>query len=323
MTELTLYGRAVRTVFHLLGERENDLTYALGWGLADGEQLARHLLSDVFERDDVGDLRAVRLQRFERGGGFTDIEVESDRVAIVLEAKRGWNLPTHAQLRKYAPRVAQEDIGRIVVVSEASPAFAAPHLPDAVAGVPIVYRSWKQIVRLAQSCASQGGHQERRLVRELTTYLESLMTMQNQTSNMVYVVALGARPTAWSGSLTPIEIVTAKDRYFHPVGGGYPKEPPNYIGFRWNGRLQQIRHVDSYEVFTDPHEHISEIPSQRWERSFLYSLGPPIVPPKIVKTGNLYRAARVEAALDLLLTCDTISEARDKTRERLATTAVA
>jgi hypothetical protein len=36
-----------------------------------------------------------------------------------------------------------------------------------------------------------------------------------------------------------------------------------------------------------------------------------------VRTGNLYRAARIEAALDLLLTSETIAEARDNTRARL------
>lgn len=37
-----------------------------------------------------------------------------------------------------------------------------------------------------------------------------------------------------------------------------------------------------------------------------------------MRTGNLFRAQRVWCALDLLLTCATIREARDKTRERLA-----
>jgi hypothetical protein len=315
--DLTLYGRTINTVFDLLGDQENDLTYALGWGLARNEHFARGLLADTFPQQEIGELRTVRLQEFEPGGGFTDIELESEYVAIVLEAKRGWNLPTVDQLTKYTRRLAQAEIGRILVVSEASPEFAAPHVPVAVAGVPVAYRSWKELVLLAESCASQGGHAERRLLKELTAYLRGLMTRQNQTSNMVYVVSLGAQRTSFSGSLTPIEIVTVKDRYFHPVGGGWPKEPSNYIGFRWDGRLQQIRHVDAYEVFTDPHEHVPEIPSQQWSRHFLHILGPPIIPTKVVRTGNLYRAARVEAALDLLLTCDTISDAREKTRERL------
>ena len=164
------------------------------------------------------------------------------------------------------------------------------------------------------------AHAEKRVLRELSTYLRGLMTMQKQTSNMVYVVSLGTARTNWSGTLTPVEIVTLKNVYFCPIGGGYPKEPPNYLGFRWHGRLQQIRHVEDYEVFTDPHELLPEIPSpsEAWERHFLYKLGTPIMPPNEVRTGNLYRAQRVEAAIDLLLTSETIREARDRTQERLA-----
>ena len=317
MPELTLHGQRVGTVFNLLGDKENDLTYALGWGLAQNEHLARRLLEEVFPKTEIGELRAVRLQEFEPGGGFTDIEIESEHVAMVLEAKRGWDLPTREQLVKYTPRLAQAEIGRLLVVSEASLEFAAPHVPTTIGGVLVVYRSWRQVVLLAESCLGRGGHAERRLLRELIAYLRGLMTMQNKTSNMVYVVALGAHRTPWSGSLTPIEIVTEKNRYFHPVGNRYPKEPPNYVGFRWAGRLQRIHHVESYEVFTDPHEHFPEIPSDEWERHFLYTLGPVVTPPQGVRTGSLYQAARVEVALDLLLTCRTISEARDRTQARL------
>ena len=34
MAELLLHGRPVPTVFDLLGRNENDMTYALSWGLA-------------------------------------------------------------------------------------------------------------------------------------------------------------------------------------------------------------------------------------------------------------------------------------------------
>jgi hypothetical protein len=160
--------------------------------------------------------------------------------AAALEAKRGWSLPTEDQLRQYRPRLEQFEIGRILVVSECTPEFAQPQLPGAIEGVPVVYRSWKQIVQLAEACAPT-AHAEKRILRELSTYLRGLMTMQKQTSNMVYVVSLGTERTDWSGTLTPVEIVTHKNVYFCQIGGGYPKEPPNYLGFRWYGRLQQIR----------------------------------------------------------------------------------
>jgi hypothetical protein len=43
-------------------------------------------------------------------------------------------------------------------------------------------------VRLAEACAPP-GHAEKRMLRELTTYLRGLMTMQNHTSNLVGHVA--------------------------------------------------------------------------------------------------------------------------------------
>jgi hypothetical protein len=74
--------------------------------------------------------------------------------------------------------------------------------------------------------------------------------MQNVTSNLVYVVSLSPRKLGGSG-LSSRDIAVEHDRYFHPMGGGrggWPKTPPNYLRFRFDGRLQQIRHVESYEV---------------------------------------------------------------------------
>lgn len=44
---------------------------------------------------------------------------------------------------------------------------------------PVVYRSWKQIVQRAEGCAPT-ANAETRLLRELSTYLRGLMTMQKQ-----------------------------------------------------------------------------------------------------------------------------------------------
>ena len=141
--------------------------------------------------------------------------------------------------------------------------------------------------------------------------------MQNQRSNMVFVVSLGSGTPKWS-QLSWQEIVAVRGRYFHPVGGGWPKEPPNYVAFRYGGRLQGIHHIDSWKITTDIHEDMPELTPGEWEPHFLYTLGPPVVPPKIIKTGRVYPSGRVWAALDLLLTCDSISQARDMTKKRLA-----
>lgn len=137
---------------------------------------------------------------------------------------------------------------------------------------------------------------------------------------MVFVVSLG-----WKADWTPIpprDIVLKHNRYFHPVGGGaggWPKEPPNYLGFRFDGELQQIRHVDDVEITERPRDYIPDFTEEYdfEDPHYLYMLGPPIVPTQTVKSGKVKRALRVRAALDLLLTCQTIDEARDKTDERL------
>lgn len=52
---------------------------------------------------------------------------------------------------------------------------------------------------------------------------------------------------------------------------------------------------------------------------FFYRLGPVIAPNREVRTGKrIFQAQSAKAAIDLLLTCDTIAEARGKTRDRLA-----
>lgn len=101
-------------------------------------------------------------------------------------------------------------------------------------------------------------------------------------------------------------------------GGGWPKEPPNYIAFRYYGKLQSIHHIESYIVTKDLNVNIPEMPSKTESCAFfVYDLGPAIFPSKEVKTGTIYPNGRVWCHLDTLLTCDTISEARDLTKKRM------
>ncbi len=324
MLELRLHGREVGTVFDLLGEKENDVTYAAGWALSRSERLLQTLLSDVLG-EDAGQPTVVRLQEYgPEGGGFTDIEVETDRQRLVIEAKRGWDLPGRAQLEKYAPRVEKLG-GAILVVSECTTAYAkSQQLPTEVDGIPVLYRRWHDIAQMAdeEAKAKRVGLFERRLLDDLVRYLRGLMTMQDATSNMVYVVSLGTKPLGDSG-LTFKDIVVDHDRYFHPIGGGpggWPKDPPNYLGFRFHGRLQQIRHVDGYDLTEEPWGDLPQLKDNiEWTPSphFAYTLGPPIEPGHEIKMGKLWPNARVWAAMDLLLTSTTVAEARDLTRTRL------
>jgi hypothetical protein len=99
-------------------------------------------------------------------------------------------------------------------------------------------------------------------------------------------------------------------------GGGWPKDPPNYIAFRYDSKLQSIHRIDDYEVVTNMHKQITEIPNEEWEPHFLYKLGPAFRPANEVKTGKIYPNGRVWCMLDTLFTCDTISKARDISQKR-------
>lgn len=191
--ELTLYGRPVGTVFDLLGDKENDITYSVGWALAESERLSGALLGDVIPAASELTAEAVRLQEGVSGAGFTDIEILAGdgEVHVVIEAKRGYDLPQLAQLQKYATRT-QPPPSALVVCAEASAGFAAGKLPDAVAGVPVRYRSWREIEALVSLAANDARrHAEKRLLRDLSRYLKGVMTMQDVSSNLVYVVSLG------------------------------------------------------------------------------------------------------------------------------------
>ena len=229
-------------------------------------------------------------------------------------------MPRHEQLQKYAERFKHSSalLKSFVVFSECSEEYAEMHLEDhEVAGVRVEPISWKELAVLAEKAHQNGSYAEKRLISELLTYLRGVMTMQNLDSNWVYVVALGwGTPRGWH--ISWIDIVKKRHQYFHPVGGsGWPKQPPNYIAFRYYGKLQSIHHIESYEVLTNMHRRIPEVKDEEWEPHFLYTLGPALSPEREVRTGNIYRSGRVWCMLDTLFTCNTISDARDLSRKRM------
>jgi hypothetical protein len=165
--------------------------------------------------------------------------------------------------------------------------------------IPIKYLSWKDVAALVLISQKGASHREKHLLEELLEYLRGLITMQNQSSNWVFIVSLGSNTPDWS-TISWIDVVEKKSLYFHPVGNGWPKEPPNYIAFRYNGQLQSIYHIESYEIVENINNHIPEMSPGIWEPHFLYKLGPAIKPNKTVKTGNIYRNGRVWCMFDTL-----------------------
>jgi hypothetical protein len=200
------------------------------------------------------------------------------------------------------------------VLSECNREYAAMHFETKINGIEIAHISWKEIADVASKARQGSTHAEKRILSELLTYFGGVMTMQKIYSNRVYVVSLGS-DTPEGRKLSWIDVVEKKRKYFHPVGSGWPKEPPNYIAFRYHGKLQSIHHVEGYKVFEDPHDEFPEIPSENWEPHFLYKLSRPFAPANDVRSGNLHNGRRW-CMLDTLFLAKTISEAVEMSKQR-------
>lgn len=325
MPSFKLHGREINSIFQLMGYKENDISHSTAWVLGKCRAMLKILIKDVcglesFDYDAV----EICVQEYDKGSGITDIEIREDKeFYIIIEAKRGWILPLKDQLIKYSRResfkrsLAKSKI--IVTLSECSREYADHYLEIKQANeIPIKHISWKDIYGYAEKAYSVASNSDKKLLRELQLYLRGLVTMQNQTSNEVYVVSLGSENPDGC-SLSWIDIVNKKNKYFHPMGGnGWPKEPPNYIAFRYSGKLQSIHHIEEYTISNNMRSEIDEMPDVEWEAPcFIYNLGPAIISNKEIRTGKIYRNGRVWCHLDALLTCDTISEARDLTKKRM------
>ena len=323
MGSLKAYGNEVLSIFQLIGDKENDITKSIAWVLHQCPIFLKnviHAISGVqFDTNTV----SILYQSYDSENGITDIELtDSNSFYFIIEAKRGWVLPGADQLTKYSQRSSliksEVRYKAIVSMSECSEMYANSNLPFfEVNNIPIKHLSWRTIFDLTTSSKQEANNAQKRLLDELQIYLKGVMTMQTKDSNWVYVVSLGDGGLKGS-NISWQDIVNKKGRYFHPVGKyGWPKEPPNYIAFRYNGKLQSIHHIENYVVTKNMHDEIVEMPDEKWEDDhFVYTLGPAIVPSKEIKTGKIYPSGRVWAMLDTLLTSDTISEARDISKER-------
>jgi hypothetical protein len=320
MTDLYIYNNKIESIFQLLGEKENGISYSVGYALSHCEKFLKLFL----ERLNIKHFKAgkiqIRLQQHEKEKGFTDFEIiHENEFHIRIEAKKGWIYPEDEQLSKYAKREWLAQVRKIVVLNESTPAFTEANFrKTSIETVPIEVISWNEIRNIALSSKMVGRNTENQLLEQLSIYLNKINSMQNVDSNRVYVVSLGKDKVVPDSDITWRDIVLNDKKYYHPVGGskgGWPVEPPNYIAFRYDGKLQSIHHIEKYEVMNDLSKHF-EIPKDT-ETRYLYHLGPAIKLAHEVRTGEgIRRCQRVWAALDLLLTSQTIEEARDKTKER-------
>jgi hypothetical protein len=329
MTNLILHSQKIETVFDLLGQKENDMTYALGWALAQSPQFLAQL-GKALELGFSERVR-IRLQHSQSSQGYTDVEIDDPgQCHIILEAKRGFTLPSQEQLRKYAARLIDspdKPKTRLLVVlaeSDRQDVWLDQHVPKTVDGIAVNSLSWHKFKKLAERGARFGTHAEKRLLRQFVQYLTTATTMQNQYSNLVYVVSL-SRDVFGCGDISFVDVVEKHRKYFHPIGGtggGWPPEPPNYLGFRYGGELKSIHHVETYTVINNFAPHFTDKSTPIERPHYLYSLGPAIKPARPVPTnanGNsIWGSGRRWIFIDLLLTAGSVADADYLTKQRLA-----
>lgn len=322
--KLELHEKRVQSIFDLLGTKENGLTYALGWTFSDNKELlkafVKRISNEKYKFDE--DSSEVRLQK--HGGkkrGFTDIELVIDnQLFIIIEAKKGWNLPGKPQLEKYASRFAKMgsySSRKLVVISEYNEAIAERELEKLRMKATPTYMSWSTVFSLFEEVYPRSDNFQKQILNRLRTYFKKVVkviSMQDRNSNKVFCVALGADKPKWS-RLSWIEIVEKEGKYFYPARQGWPADPPNYIAFRYRGKLQSIHHVDSFEMVTKMYKHLP-VDREEWDLHFLLTLGKPFRPSKEVTNGKIYPQQHLWFDLDTVFTTKTIREARDITQER-------
>src|ERR1700692_4163153 len=150
---LIVRGSETTNVFRLLGADENGATYALGWVLNHSLHLRRLVIAAIFGKLQDTHECVISLQKHGLDGGYTDLEAQAgNKWHFVLEAKRGWSVPSKVQLARYGPRLGKTQAGlqRLVTVSAADRAFAAEHLPHRIDGIALSHMSWTDLAKLAR-----------------------------------------------------------------------------------------------------------------------------------------------------------------------------
>lgn len=318
--DLRLFGKEPPSAFSLNGLDENSATYALGWTMSRSSHLSMLFSTDIVGIDLDSEKTSLELQKYGQEG-FTDIEIICSSIChLIVEAKRGWALPTDEQLKRYAKRIDPKLVKKsaIVSLSAASQEYAERHQLAKVNGIPLIHRSWGDIYRLICSAYRQASSLEEKFwLRELENHIKEYVSMQNPRDNMVFVVSLSSEPINEGDSYSWIDVVEKDKCYFHPVGNRWPVIPPNYIGFRYYGKLQSVHHIEGYNVVTNLATINPKWPSTDFDH-FIYKLGPAMLPPIEIKNGRIWPSGRYECAIDTLLSgaYATVSEARDETERR-------
>lgn len=300
MVALRLHGSRVDTVFDLLGRNENDMTFALGWGLSRSRAVLRRFVERVAPGAELEPPVVVELQEHDRAdGGFTDIELLSADLHVIVEAKRGWDPPSDAQLLRYEPHLARADrpAQRVVILTHNGGEAVVRHQVGPRQPVPsaaVEVLGWSDV---ADSSAPPAAAV---LLPSATWPPSSPPTYEGSptcgTSRARACTSCRCRrlPSPGGRSRRSTSSRSSGGTSSPGTGKNWTQTPPNYVAFRYYGRLQSIHHVDECAIAQEMRPYFPGAPdTSAWEPHFLTTLGPAIPPDHEVRTGKGSSAPRV------------------------------
>ncbi len=184
--------------------------------------------------------------------------------------------------------------------------------------MPVRHLPWSVVKSVVASARSASGGAERHWLNELSNYLKKAVRVTDPASSWAYCVSLSGNKPANGGPHTFIGFVVDEGAYFHPFGWGkgWPVDAPNFLAFRWDGKVQQIRRVVRNEVVPNLQERWPTIPvdEDTSRPHAVYALGPPLPMHGPLPSGTNYRASRLWVLVDHLLTSETLKAALVATR---------
>ena len=147
------------------------------------------------------------------------------------------------------------------------------------------------------------------ILDEVRCYIREVIDMRDQESNIVWVQPLALRDTQ--------QVLNEHGLYWFPAKY---QQAPNYLGFYWSGRLQELRHVEEYEIVaqaqTSPllskagRQEVFSVPH------YVFRLGADFGPNPGPRTGRIFAAGGPpkKCMLHTLFTCETIGQAVAETK---------
>jgi len=154
--------------------------------------------------------------------------------------------------------------------------MGAPPTARKLGGGAVTHMSWDDVRRAAHDAAASTRGRERYWIEELETYMGTATSRRLLDDKWVYCVVV---PDTTLGARTFREYVADEPVYFHPYGGHntWPTRPPNFLGFRWGGRIMEVNRVVSFEVLPELTDRWPDITAEESGGAHIvYELGPDI-----------------------------------------------